>query len=179
MQATALQNLHEHAVVTHKNLADESKRIEKILSSHLFPRSHSTLVYSGNYHYSNSQAELTIEKHSDPVPTVDLSSKPLVVKKDGQSYPEILLMDIVVGTHLISLAVSTVTLLVTYLKKVRTIGLPQFAAYTSRNSGHTYQRLGRGSAHLLNQIILVLTNKSQEQPRPLAHLSLVHFIKPR
>ena len=31
--------------------------------------------------------ELTIAKHSDPVPSVDSSSKPLVVKKDGQSYP--------------------------------------------------------------------------------------------
>ena len=88
LQALALQNLREHAVVTHKNLADESKRIKKLLSTHLPPRSHSTLVSSENYHYSNSQAELTIAKHSDPVPSVYSSSKPLVVKKDGQNYPQ-------------------------------------------------------------------------------------------
>ena len=83
LQATVLKKLREHAVVTHKNLADESKKIKKLLSSHLSPRSHSTLVGSEIYHYSNSQAELIIAKHSDPVPSVDLSSKPLVVKKDG------------------------------------------------------------------------------------------------
>ena len=83
-----MQNLREHAVVTHKNLADESKRIKKILSSHLSPRSYATLIGSGNCHYSNSEAELTIAKHSDPVPSVNSSSKPLVVKKDGQSYPQ-------------------------------------------------------------------------------------------
>ena len=83
LQATALQNLREHAVVTQNNLANESKRIKKLLLSHLYPRSHSTLIGSGNYHYSNYQVKHTIAKHSDPVLSVYSSSKPLVVKKDG------------------------------------------------------------------------------------------------
>ena len=54
LQVTALQNLREHAVVAHKNLADESTRIKTLisyhLSTHLSPHSQSTLVDSVNYH---------------------------------------------------------------------------------------------------------------------------------
>ena len=39
LQVTALQNLSEHAVVAHKNIADESTRHKTLLSSHLSPHS--------------------------------------------------------------------------------------------------------------------------------------------
>ena len=71
----------------YKNLADETKRIAKLLSSHLSPRLHSNLIDSANFHYSNSQAELTIQQHSEPPSILDSSSRPLVVKRDGKSYP--------------------------------------------------------------------------------------------
>ena len=87
-QATVLQNLREHAIIVHKNLADESKRIKQILSSHLLPRLQSTLIDSTNYHYSHAQAEETIVQHCNLTSNVDSSSKPLVVKEDGQSYPK-------------------------------------------------------------------------------------------
>ena len=61
LQTTALQDLREHAVIMYKNLADETKRIKKILSFHLYPCSQSDLIDSTNFHYSNSQVELTIE----------------------------------------------------------------------------------------------------------------------
>ena len=64
------------------------KRIKKHLLSHLYPHSQSNLIDSINFYYSNSPAELTIEHHSNPLPSLDSSSKPLVVKKDGQSYPQ-------------------------------------------------------------------------------------------
>ena len=85
LQPTALQDLREQAVLVHKTLADEAKRIKKLLSSHLYPRSHShiTNAYS---HFSNSQAETTITQHSDTSLSIDLS-KSLVVKQDGKIYP--------------------------------------------------------------------------------------------
>ena len=89
LQATALKKMREHAVIRHKKL-DETNRIEKLLISYLSPRSQSTLIDSENCHYSYSQAELTIEQHSNPIPNVDSSSKPLVVKEDGQSYQKML-----------------------------------------------------------------------------------------
>ena len=64
------------------------KRIKKLLSSHLSPRSQSNLIDSTNFYYSNYQAKLTIEHHSDPPPHLNSSSRTLVVKKDGKSYPK-------------------------------------------------------------------------------------------
>ena len=68
------------------HLADKTKHINKLLSSHLSPRSQSNLIDSANFHYSNSQAKLTIEHHSDPPPHLNSSSRTLLVKKDGKSY---------------------------------------------------------------------------------------------
>ena len=62
------------------------KRIKKHLLSHLYPHSQSNLIDSINFYYSNSPAELTIEHHSNPLPSLDSSSKPLVVKEDEKTY---------------------------------------------------------------------------------------------
>ena len=51
----------EHAIIMYKNLADETKRNKKLLPFHLSPRSQSNLIDFTNFHYSNSQVELTIE----------------------------------------------------------------------------------------------------------------------
>ena len=88
MQATALQNLRKHAVIVYQQFADETKRIEKILSSHHFPRSHSNLIDFTKFNYSNSQVELTIEQHREPPSNLNSSSTHLVVKEDGKSYPK-------------------------------------------------------------------------------------------
>ena len=87
------------------HLADKTKHINKLLSSHLSPRSQSNLIDSANFHYSNSQAKLTIEHHSDPPPHLNSSSRTLLVKKDGKSYLKTLLMDTLVGFPMVSLVV--------------------------------------------------------------------------
>ena len=89
LQAATLQDLKEKAVIVHKTLADEAKRIKKLLSSHLHPRSHShSHVPNALSHYSsNSQAETTITRHSELPPLID-TPKPMVVKQDGKSYPQ-------------------------------------------------------------------------------------------
>ena len=83
MQEQSLQTLREHAVVAYKKLTDESRRIRRIMSTMNTNRVHSnTLVQS---HYSGSSAEQTIVAHSNPEAKVN--ERPLVVKKDGHSYP--------------------------------------------------------------------------------------------
>ena len=54
LQAAALQDLRGKAVIVHKTLADEAKRIKKLLSSHLHPRSHSHITNVHSYFSSNS-----------------------------------------------------------------------------------------------------------------------------
>ena len=63
LQAAALQDLKENVVIVHKTLANEAKRIKKLLSSYL---DHVPNVLT---HYSsNSQAETSITGHSEIPP---------------------------------------------------------------------------------------------------------------
>ena len=81
-QEQSLQTLRER-VVAYKKLTDESRRIRRIMSTMNTNRVHSnTLVQS---HHSSSYAEQTIVAHSNPETKVN--ERPLVVKKDGHSYP--------------------------------------------------------------------------------------------
>ena len=86
LQAAALQDLREKAVIVHKTLADEAKRIKKLLSTHLHPRSHQHVPNALSHYTSNSQAETTITRHSDRTSSID-TPRPMVVKQDGKSYP--------------------------------------------------------------------------------------------
>ena len=84
-----MQTLREHAMLMHKNLVDKTKRISKIISSHLHFHSHSNLYYdSANFHFFNSQVETIIEQHTNTSPHLDSLSKPLVIQEDRKSYPK-------------------------------------------------------------------------------------------
>ena len=72
------------SILIHKTLVDDSRRLNKLLSSHLHPRSHSNLNHVHS-HFSNSQAETTITQHFNTSPSLGLS-KPLVIKGDSKSY---------------------------------------------------------------------------------------------
>ena len=87
LQAAALQDLREKAVIFHKTLADEATRIKKLLSSHLHPRSHSHVPNALSHYSSNSQTETTITRHSELPTSID-TPRPMVVKQDGKSYPQ-------------------------------------------------------------------------------------------
>ena len=76
--------MREQTILVHKTLADESRRVKTLSSSHLHPRSNSNLNHVHSYN-SNSQAETTITQHFNTSPSLGLS-KPLVIKGDSKSY---------------------------------------------------------------------------------------------
>ena len=87
LQAVALQDLRGKVVIVHKTLADEEKRIKKLLSSHLRPRSHSHVPNALSQYSSNSQAETSITRHSELPPPID-TPRLMVVKQGGKSSPQ-------------------------------------------------------------------------------------------
>ena len=80
-QTSTLQILREKSVVAHKLLCEEKQRVISIL--------HSVSPHNARIHPMISQAEETIRSHtSTPDTNTQLRpSRPLVIGKDGKSYP--------------------------------------------------------------------------------------------
>ena len=118
LQVTALQTLREKAIFVLKILNKETKRISKLISSHLNSRSHSYYCFNFIYsHISNSKAENIIVKHSNPSHILD-SSKPLVV----ESTLETQLIVMIVNFLMVSLVVLVVDLLLICFTSAKKIG---------------------------------------------------------
>ena len=85
LQEKILQSLREHAVVAYKKVTDESRRIRRIVSTMNSNRGTSNNNSFVQSHHSGSSAEQTIVAHSNPA--AKANERPLVIKKDGKSYP--------------------------------------------------------------------------------------------
>ena len=82
LQEQELQRLREKAVIAHKLLEDEGKRIRKLMTT--FSTRSASNSFEGNcYYQNNSLAEKTLEAHSTPRP-----DKPQVKGTDGKIYPK-------------------------------------------------------------------------------------------